>query len=324
MPSQPEMIRSFRFSTGNLRMRARADAVRDLRERGLVPLEPLPGCAVHVQITKWFVPGAGILSGALCGLRQEARTQGADASDDLFFGVNLAGGSTALQRGREITIQGGDAVLLSDAAGPFTITRPTPVRFIGLRVPRQALAPLIVGLDGPAMRLIPGKTDTLKLLTRYVRAITDCQMLAIPETARLLVTHLHDLIALSVGATRDAAVAAEGRGVRAARLQAIKAAIDANLGDDSLTLSAVAAHHGVTPRYVHKLFESEGITYTQFVLRQRLDRGYRMLRDPRFAARSISSIAYDVGFGDLSYFNRAFRRHYNATPSDIRNFGVRS
>jgi len=35
--------------------------------------------------------------------------------------------------------------------------------------------------------------------------------------------------------------------------------------------------------------------------------------------QSISSIAYDVGFGDLSYFNRAFRRRYDATPSDIRN-----
>ena len=44
-----------------------------------------------------------------------------------------------------------------------------------------------------------------------------------------------------------------------------------------------------------------------------------MLRDPRFVARSITSIAYDAGFGDLSYFNRTFRRHYGATPSDIRS-----
>jgi AraC-like DNA-binding protein len=44
-----------------------------------------------------------------------------------------------------------------------------------------------------------------------------------------------------------------------------------------------------------------------------------MLRDPRFAARSISSIPYDVGFGDISYFNRAFRQRYKVTPSDTRN-----
>ena len=84
-------------------------------------------------------------------------------------------------------------------------------------------------------------------------------------------------------------------------------------------MPAVAARHGVTPRYVHKLFEGEGIPYTQFVLRQRLERAYRRLRDPRFAASSVSAIAYDAGFGDLSYFNRAFRRRYGATPSDVRS-----
>jgi AraC-like DNA-binding protein len=41
-----------------------------------------------------------------------------------------------------------------------------------------------------------------------------------------------------------------------------------------------------------------------------------MLRDPRF---SISAIVYDAGFGDLSYFNRAFKRHYHCTPSYVRN-----
>ena len=86
-----------------------------------------------------------------------------------------------------------------------------------------------------------------------------------------------------------------------------------------MTVAAIAARHGVSSRYLHKLFESEGTTFTQFILRERLDRAYRMLRDPRFVARSITSIAYDAGFGDLSYFNRTFRRHYGATPSDIRS-----
>jgi AraC-like DNA-binding protein len=36
---------------------------------------------------------------------------------------------------------------------------------------------------------------------------------------------------------------------------------------------------------------------------------------------SITAIAFDAGFGDLSYFNRTFRRRYGATPSDIRNGG---
>jgi len=42
------------------------------------------------------------------------------------------------------------------------------------------------------------------------------------------------------------------------------------------------------------------------------------LSDPRLAEQTISTIAYEAGFGDLSHFNRAFRRRYGETPSDVR------
>ena len=66
------------------------------------------------------------------------------------------------------------------------------------------------------------------------------------------------------------------------------------------------------------LFEDESATFSQFLLGERLARVHRMLGDPLHLARPISAIAYDAGFGDLSHFNRAFRRRYGATPSEIR------
>src|SRR5262249_44100849 len=36
-------------------------------------------------------------------------------------------------------------------------------------------------------------------------------------------------------------------------------------------------------------------------------------------ARSITSVAFDAGFGDLSYFNRTFRRRFGDTPSGVRS-----
>jgi AraC-like DNA-binding protein len=66
------------------------------------------------------------------------------------------------------------------------------------------------------------------------------------------------------------------------------------------------------------LFEGEGTTYRDFVLDNRVTRAYRMLRDPRYVGHTVSAVAYECGFGDLSYFNRAFRRRFGATPSDVR------
>jgi AraC-like DNA-binding protein len=76
--------------------------------------------------------------------------------------------------------------------------------------------------------------------------------------------------------------------------------------------------HGVTPRYIHKLFETEEVTFSEFVLTRRLAVAHRLLSDRRLAHRSITSIAFDAGFADLSYFDRAFRRRYSATPSEVR------
>lgn len=61
-----------------------------------------------------------------------------------------------------------------------------------------------------------------------------------------------------------------------------------------------------------------GTTFTEFVLMQRLERARGMLVDPRFRDEKISTIAYDSGFADVSYFNRMFRRSYGESPSDVR------
>ena len=65
------------------------------------------------------------------------------------------------------------------------------------------------------------------------------------------------------------------------------------------------------------LLEDEATSFTAFVLEQRLARAHRMIREPRGLDR-ISTVAFASGFGDLSYFNRAFRRRFGMTPSDLR------
>jgi AraC-like DNA-binding protein len=67
----------------------------------------------------------------------------------------------------------------------------------------------------------------------------------------------------------------------------------------------------------------DGTTFTDLVLDERLARAHRMLSDPKRSELFISAIAYEAGFGDLSYFNRTFRRRYGASPSDVRETAKR-
>jgi AraC-like DNA-binding protein len=317
MRSSYTAIQSFRFSTVGLPPRECNATLYTLRELGIVPIEPLPDLRPRLTLAKRILPGAAILSGTLAGVRQGGTRFAAGIGEDLFFGVNLAGESTARQSGKELHLRSGDAGFFVGAENDVRITRPTFVRFVGLRVPLKRLAPLIANPGDAGMRLAPREARPLQLLTRYLQALDMGASIDSPELSKAVADHICDLIALCMGAHRDAIPLVE-RGVRAARLKAVKADIDANLDDLELSVSAVAARHGVTPRYIQKLFEDDGATFSEYVLGQRLAEAHRSLTDPRLAHRTVSGIAFDGGFNDLSYFNRTFRRRFGATPTEVR------
>jgi AraC-like DNA-binding protein len=118
-------------------------------------------------------------------------------------------------------------------------------------------------------------------------------------------------------ATRDA-VRVQNGALRAARLSVIKSDILDNLRQPTLSIHAVAHRHGISARYIRQLFAADRASFVDFVLDRRLAAVHLMLNDVRFADRTISAIAFDVGFGDVSEFSRVFRRRYGATPSDVR------
>ena len=88
---------------------------------------------------------------------------------------------------------------------------------------------------------------------------------------RLISSQLYELIAATLGTSRDAATIAQGRGVRAARLRAIKHDIDTHLADSALSPSALARRQRISDSYMRKLFESEGTSFSDFVLRREVE-----------------------------------------------------
>ena len=80
----------------------------------------------------------------------------------------------------------------------------------------------------------------------------------------------------------------------------------------------MALQLGVTPRYVHLLLEETGKSFTHHVLERRSREGGGAVAQASRRHHKVADIAAEAGFADLSYFNRAFRRHYGATPSDLR------
>lgn len=228
--------------------------------------------------------------------------------------------ATATQFGREITVDPGGAVLLSNSE-QNSIGSPSTVQLRVLHLRPQLLRPLLHNFDAVIARPIAKQVEGLRLMSNYVEGLAAEPALNDPDFARLVVAQIYDLAAVILGATREAGEIAKGRGLRVARLRSIKSDITGNLANSALSVDAVAVRQGVSPRYVQMLFEEEGTTFSQYVIGQRLARAHRILTDPRFADQSITSVAFEAGFGDLSYFNRTFRRCYGGTPSEVRGGG---
>jgi len=122
----------------------------------------------------------------------------------------------------------------------------------------------------------------------------------------------------TLGPTVEAANLVTERGVKAAKLQAILAEVAQRFGDPNVDLNNVAGALGMSRRYVQKLLEETGKSFTEHLAACRLERAFAMLTDPHHLHLAIIDIAFAVGFGDVSHFNRSFRRHFGETPSGVR------
>lgn len=101
------------------------------------------------------------------------------------------------------------------------------------------------------------------------------------------------------------------------RRRAVEAAlwIDAH-ADRTVDLGGAAKQAGLSSFHFLRLFSGVlGVTPHQYLVRSRLRRAAKLLAND---ARSITSIAFDVGFGDLSNFVRTFHRAAGISPGGFR------
>jgi AraC-like DNA-binding protein len=308
----------FRFSTEDLPERDRLAIWREVIGRARLDLAPLGDGPFLSEASTRLLPELDVTVISISNVRsQRTRELTTDGNDDILL-ITIDQGSAILsQRGREVTVAHGTGFLLSNADVSSCELR-TPCRGHSLRMPRKALAPLLRGLDDAIMRPIPASNEALRLLGDYIAALDHMPELGAPALRHLVSKQLHDLIAAAAGASGDALEAVQRRGLRAARLNAIKLDVVRNISRHDLSAEWAALRQGISPSYVRRLFESDGSTFTEFVLAARLTYAHRLLTGARHSGRTISAIAFLAGFGDLSYFNRTFRRRFGASPSEVR------
>ncbi|HEX3501173.1 MAG TPA: AraC family transcriptional regulator [Stellaceae bacterium] len=157
---------------------------------------------------------------------------------------------------------------------------------------------------------IPPVTAAMELVAASAAAAQDgCDAAGWEEIALTIASRALLLIADRPRSERRPSVRDTKRITDAARL------IEARYAE-SLPLGALAAACGMSRYHFLRLFRQVvGVTPHQYLLRTRLHHAAISLRS---GAASVTGLAFELGFGDLSTFNALFRRSFGVSPSAYR------
>lgn len=99
-------------------------------------------------------------------------------------------------------------------------------------------------------------------------------------------------------------------------LQQLEKVVEANLQNDQFGVEAFAEQMHMSRSNLHrKLKQTTGQTANQFVREYRLERAMELLKEEE---KTITEVAYEVGFSSQSYFSTCFTEYYGYPPGEAR------
>lgn len=91
-----------------------------------------------------------------------------------------------------------------------------------------------------------------------------------------------------------------------------------HLAESDLSLKKLAKELGINASYLSHQFNQEtGKHLTEYLAGMRVEEAKRLLRS--YDTMTVSQVAAAVGYNDVNYFSRVFRRYTGKTPSEFRN-----
>jgi AraC-like DNA-binding protein len=226
------------------------------------------------------------------------------------------------QRGRESFAAYGQAAV-SVTSEPCSIVysceeSEAASRQIRVAISRSLLQDYVRSSDCLVAALLDDEAGYLSLFDHYARALVAQAGRLAPSALDVASRQMAELAALAIGPNARAIEAARAGALSRARLSAARNFVAQNLSDPLLNEDKIAAHVRISVGQLRKDFEREGFAVARYLRDQRLDRAKRILSEKAFEHVRIIDVAFQCGFRDISTFNRAFRRRFAMTPSDLR------
>ncbi|HTN13461.1 MAG TPA: AraC family transcriptional regulator [Sphingomonadaceae bacterium] len=230
--------------------------------------------------------------------------------------VQHRGRSTNHTGGRTAVLEEGDFVLY-DPSKPLWLNFEVYTQAIVVRLPLATVEERMPHLRSQAGIPVSGRHGAGALFSRFLRnAWEELEHDGGGEWVDALGDAIWPLLDMAYASSRPALEPNR----RDERRRTLFEAVEADLTDPDLDVHRLARRMGVSARYVQMLFAEMGTTPRAFIQNRRLELAARRL-EREGGEVTVTDVAYDVGFNDLSSFCRAFRRRFEMSPRNYRAGG---
>ena len=305
-----------RFTTNAYPKEQRLDAWGFALRRKSIQIETLNADALYGELSA-YQSQQKVDFVCVSSTAQTLRINLSDQSDQVWLAAILEGEAALHYAGAQSVVAEG-GLIFGDGEAQALLDFRRDHRFLLVRIPKAFLSLRVrTPLPGGVSQLA-SDVGTGRILAGMLRSVADSILdlnanrvrpveLALPEF--LLTALLEDAPAKSLGGAA---------GARAMLLERVFQSIEMHLSDPNFNLQQVAFEHGISMRYLQKLFESVDESFGHYVKLRRLERCRMDLISPLHAQKSISDILFQWGFNDSASFSRAFREQYGISPREYR------
>ncbi|WP_187451809.1 helix-turn-helix domain-containing protein [Streptomyces parvus] len=247
-------------------------------------------------------------------MQRTPRLISAGPSDRVVLALQQSGVATLTQDGRNTALRPGGAAFI-DPRRPFSLEQREDFRVLLVSLPGRVLDVPAADLSRLTGIEIRQEEGAAALAIPFLDGLCLVAQQVAPGVGEALAGNTVEWIALLADEVCHKSGGTEGDPSRRLARE-VRAYIDQHLGAVDLTPGRIAEAHHISVRYLHRLFEKEGVTVARLIQQRRIEECARELVRRKRASPTISSVARRWGFRNATHFSRAFKQVLGVSPRE--------
>jgi AraC family transcriptional regulator, positive regulator of tynA and feaB len=306
------------FSTDDLEPRDRYDCWHEVICKYVIPHDSVPDCpqAFAASLDAAELADLSLVSFDAGSMSCRHEKHHLDETADELILVRQTRGHMVIRQGdRSVSLEPGEMTLVEPRV-PYDARLAAGTSLLVTKFPRRNMIERVGRIDQFIARKLTADFGQTGLLSDFLRVLP-AHTEALSATAAQVSDQLLDLLAAGLWKLGGDEIARVTSSRALLRMQ-LRAVIERSVEDHTIDAKGIAKSVGIGLRYANAILSEDDTSVGRLLQARRLEHCRRALANPLKMHRSISDIAYSLGFTDMTHFGRRFRQAFGMLPSDYR------